>query len=200
MKLKVEGKLAIKNPSETQITSELSALTEEGATFAILDRSDQAYIQVGKSDQGYVLEYQEGSVKDHHSSERTDLTIDEVILAFRDYASGVDSWKDRHSWSQVRIGGTNREPSWVRTTSITGFILLIAVIGISAILGIIMMENRRSVLPVALITLGSYALVLISIPEFFEEHFPRRLRAVRARTAIFMAVVFTCFLIYQILR
>ncbi len=198
MKLKVEGKHAIKNPTEAQITHAVSSLTGEGATFAILDRSDQVYIQAGKSNHGFVLEYQNGSVKEHYRSDRTNLTVEDVISAFRDYAGGDDSWKDRHSWSRFRIGRNNDEPSWVRTTSIAGFTLLVAVVGIWVALGL-KLDNRKSILPMTLFTLGAYALVLISIPDFFEKGY-YRVRVLRAYAVILMSLVFTCLLIFQIIR
>lgn len=199
MTLKVEGKRAITNPTEEQITHAFSSLTGEGATFAILDRSSQIYIQAGKSEQGFVLEYQEGSVKEHYSSDRTDLSIDDVISAFRDFAAGINSWKGRLTWSKLRKEQNNREPAWVRTASITGFILLIAVGGICVAFGADL-DNRMSVLPIALFTLGSYALVMISIPEFFSDRSLRPFRVGRAYAAIFLSFVFTCLLIFQIIR
>jgi len=99
MKLETETGATIDNPSDEQIDSALRELVESGGGFAILSELEQVYIQTADNGMGEcTLEYREGSEENHYCSTSEELSIDEVIKAFQDYARSHKAWKNRFQW------------------------------------------------------------------------------------------------------
>ena len=99
MKLETESGTTIEHPTDEQIDSTLRELVSSGGGFAILSQSEQVYIQTAENDEGEcTLEYREGSVENHFCCTSEELSIDDVIGAFQDYANNNDAWKTRFPW------------------------------------------------------------------------------------------------------
>lgn len=73
---------------------------EEG--FVILSLSTQTYVQVaGTPQDGYVLEYRDGTPDQHYSCENPNLTEDEVIGVFLHFFAQDDEWKQCVPWTST---------------------------------------------------------------------------------------------------
>ena len=76
MRLEINGNLLSKNPDDQTIAQAHQNLMEEGDPFAILSKTEMTYIQTaGGSEEGFVLEYQDGSLDRHFrcSDEQLDI-------------------------------------------------------------------------------------------------------------------------------
>ncbi|MFC0540529.1 hypothetical protein [Kutzneria chonburiensis] len=70
-----------------------------------LDRPDGTYVQVGLGlgpdapDGHYSLEHRDGATERHVRVFVTDLDV--VAAAFRAFASGDETWRSAHTWTEV---------------------------------------------------------------------------------------------------
>jgi hypothetical protein len=139
MKLETESGAAIEHPSDEQIDSTLRELVSSGGGFAILSQSEQVYIQTAENGEGEcTLEYREGSEENHFCCTNEELSIDDVIGAFQEYANTNDAWKARFLWrplymdpdaelQQAASESSSSEPSAAGKSGCLGMVLLIAV-------------------------------------------------------------------------
>jgi hypothetical protein len=73
--------------------------------FAILQRADEWYAQVGYGDQvgapagTYVLEYREGSADRHFHTHTRDIV--EATRFLQEFLAGTENWKRRHLWQPL---------------------------------------------------------------------------------------------------
>jgi hypothetical protein len=104
MTLHVENQKKINDPSREQIMEAISSLRTPSPSFAILSHSRMEYVQIafGKGG-GLVLEYQDGSIKDHFQSKRSDLTATEVADVFYAFGNGQTNWKHSLEWDRTEI-------------------------------------------------------------------------------------------------
>ena len=66
------------------------------------------YMQTsGGGSDGFVLEYQAGSIEQHFRHEGPDLSLPEVVRAFQSYASGDDAWQTSIAWAREESGASN---------------------------------------------------------------------------------------------
>jgi hypothetical protein len=87
------------DPSASQIAEELAALSGGGDSFAVLSRDELTYIQAaGARSEGFVLEYQEGSIDQHYRSTEDNLHLSTVTDVFQLYAVGDSAWRSRATW------------------------------------------------------------------------------------------------------
>tara|TARA_R110002096_G_scaffold54881_3_gene141403 strand:+ start:657 stop:1079 length:423 start_codon:yes stop_codon:yes gene_type:complete len=99
MRLIVNGDAVTKPLNAALIRDSINSLTGEGDSFAILEKSEQIYIQTsGGPEHGFVLEYRDGSEAQHYSCSNFELTADEVILAFQSYLSNDGKWRTELEW------------------------------------------------------------------------------------------------------
>ena len=92
MKLETESGAAIEHPTDGQIDVTLKELVESGGGFAIISQSEQVYIQTAENGEGdCTLEYREGSEENHFCCTNEELSIDDVIGAFQQYANNNDA-------------------------------------------------------------------------------------------------------------
>jgi hypothetical protein len=100
-------------------------MTPAGPTFLILSRSRFSYLQVAivASDR-FLLEYQEGGVKEHYQSVRHDLSRDDVVRCFEAYRQGADSWRDGNEWRRIDPSGRD---VWDRVSSVLTLVAIILV-------------------------------------------------------------------------
>src|SRR5262245_27991556 len=108
MDLTTGGGIAVSDPSAAQIAEVLAALPGRIDSFAILAKSELTYMQAaGGPADGFVLEYQAGSIEQHYWSVRDDLPLSTVTEAFQLYAAGDDSWQKLATWQKKQISGTS---------------------------------------------------------------------------------------------
>lgn len=94
------------NPTPDRIAETLRQLSARN-WFAVLQRDDDRYVQVGFGEQAgmhpemYVLERRDGSAEDHYRTLAAD--IDKVITAFQSYAQADASWTSRFSWQKIEL-------------------------------------------------------------------------------------------------
>jgi hypothetical protein len=89
----------IQDPTAQQIQQVLTWLPPGDTAFAILGQSEQVYIHAyGCEENGFMLEYREGS--DDRQFRATDygLPLDTVVEAFRKYAAGDPSFAQGLEW------------------------------------------------------------------------------------------------------
>jgi hypothetical protein len=96
----------INNPSR-QLLHQALAQLGTGGWFAILERDDGWYVQVGVGTQAgtrsgtYALERQDGDPSEHYRTNVTDLG--EVVAAFTGFAEGDPDWSRRFAWQPYQL-------------------------------------------------------------------------------------------------
>ena len=99
LKVYIEGEYEaeISPPDDDDILKALSKIEEKSADrHVILARSDLSYMQTD----GFVLEYQEGSVDYHCYCPNGFVSADNAAQAFLSYARGDDEWKQAFQWER----------------------------------------------------------------------------------------------------
>lgn len=73
--------------------------------FCILGRTDEEYIQFYHNDEdGFELEYRDGSHEQHFAEASGELSIDDVVDAFVGYLQHDERrWKSNHTWNRVEF-------------------------------------------------------------------------------------------------
>ena len=99
MELIVSGRTTPGPVTNSLIDESIRSLTGEGDSFAILAQADQVYMQTsGGPENGFVLEYRNGSAEEHYSCSNFELTADEVIWAFQSYLAKDGQWQSQLEW------------------------------------------------------------------------------------------------------
>jgi hypothetical protein len=80
------------------------ALPGRADPFAILAMQKLTFVQTCWTPEGFVFEYQIGSV-DQHFVANTLLTADEVVKAFSEFLAGSNEWCSRYEFSPKKIRG-----------------------------------------------------------------------------------------------
>ena len=79
--------------------------SKEDDPFAILSGSDDlTFMQTLLTPHGFSLEYQEGSLEAHYETVRSDLSAQEIIEAFSNYADGNTTWRHRFDFRRLEVG------------------------------------------------------------------------------------------------
>lgn len=95
----------IVNPTPAKIKQALRGLLGDDS-FAIYEKSGSGltYMQTsGTPENGFILEYQAGSIDAHFACTNTALTLEEVQEIFVCYATGDDRWRTEYSWEPMEI-------------------------------------------------------------------------------------------------
>jgi len=101
MMLTIDGEFTTESPSDNTILEAISALRDDPNSFMILGHSDRTYIQSINRGDGYLIEYQEGSLDTHHASANNDLeqkTVEEIFIR---YNNNDASWRDIIEWKPL---------------------------------------------------------------------------------------------------
>ena len=112
MKLVVNGGPVDKPVSDKLIEESIYSLAGEGDSFIILSKDEMTYMQTsGDVKNGFILEYQNGSLEQHFSCINPELTTKQVIKAFQSYHAQDGKWKTELSWGKEELesassGGT----------------------------------------------------------------------------------------------
>lgn len=100
MELQLGNEQKIESPTEEDIRSGISRVA-----FAILGPKPETYIQCAKRSRSapgeYMLEYQDGSLKEHHRAIDRPITLERVAAAFCKYAKNDESWKADFQWENI---------------------------------------------------------------------------------------------------
>jgi hypothetical protein len=99
MKITCSTGAEINDPTLEQIIDVLSGLDDRENNYAILSQNEQNYIQTsGNVIEGFRIEYQEGSWRDHFLTARDDISFGEVVDSFKQYAQQDASFKENFDW------------------------------------------------------------------------------------------------------
>lgn len=98
MRLRLENGTTLDDPVDDAIFAALVGLADE---FAILEQSEMTYMQTtGNVEDGFALEYQEGSKGEHFIADGK-APLDKLVLAFQSYAAGTDAWRSMFDWERM---------------------------------------------------------------------------------------------------
>jgi len=90
--LKLESGTTIKDPKYEDFPKALRELNEDISVFAILELDDRFLQTTGNKKDGYIIEYQEGGIKNHHKLKER-FSIEQVIDIFQRYSKNIISWE-----------------------------------------------------------------------------------------------------------
>jgi hypothetical protein len=99
VRLELEGGTTIEHPTDGDIADALASLQQGDNSFAILGQTEMTYLQASGGDgDGFVLEYQDGSLVEHYHSIDRAIPLDRVIRTFQKYGRGDTSWRAETKW------------------------------------------------------------------------------------------------------
>ena len=108
------------------IEQSIRGLTQEADSFAILEKSHMYYIQTaGDPKNGFVLEYQDGSLEEHFSCTDGHIDTNKVIKAFQSYLAQDRRWLQDFNWEKESLASGGSKSAG----------LVVAVVGIVVIIG-----------------------------------------------------------------
>ncbi len=87
---------------KTKLADLLKMIKKTDDPFLIVSDSEMTYIQVFWTSKGYIVEYQEGSIKKHYESVKR-VTMTEARKSIELYMDGDKSWKDRIEYVKMKI-------------------------------------------------------------------------------------------------
>jgi hypothetical protein len=87
----------------------IPALAGQEDPFAILSpgAEDMTYMQTLWTPDGYLVEYQDGSLERHFCTVRADLSAEDVIAAFQSYAAGEGAWRTMFEYERIELDETD---------------------------------------------------------------------------------------------
>lgn len=98
--LKMRWGNKLQEPSLPHIREAIEGFRKDSDSFAILAKSRLTYMQAtGSKQEGYDLEYQEGSIDEHYEC-MNELTQEDVIAALQAYRVGDGGWKSKFEWEK----------------------------------------------------------------------------------------------------
>lgn len=116
----------IESPTGAEIESALRSLPGGQESFAILSRSEQVYVQTsGGRDEGFVLEYRDGSQERHFRCTDPRLPLETVVRAFRAYLEGGTEFRSELEWElDAPSQGGPRRVGWIIIGVLGAFLLV----------------------------------------------------------------------------
>ena len=104
MELTLNGEIVDRDIDDALIDESLQSLSEDDS-FMILAKDEMTYMQTtGDPGNGFILEYQEGSMDEHYSCAHPVLGLSEVSRAFKQYLHGDERWKSDLRWEKEGYG------------------------------------------------------------------------------------------------
>jgi hypothetical protein len=131
VKLTTEDGTVVLDPSSSQLQDALDRLGLRGNGYAVLEASEDHYLQViGSRADGYLAEYREGSSeRTHHSSTTGDLPHPQMIELLEAYRVG-GPWKASITWrAGFNDGRASRPPARAQKA----LLILFAFIGVVSV-------------------------------------------------------------------
>lgn len=93
-----------KEASISLLSTAIIALEGKDNPFLILSKTHMTYMQVLWTPDGFVLEYQEGSIAKHYVVEKL-ISADAARAALIHYLNGIDDWKSAYEFSNKGLIG-----------------------------------------------------------------------------------------------
>ena len=90
--------------TEALIDTTISALKSEPDSFAILGKDEMNYVQALKTEKGFVVQFQNGSLDEHYEF-NTYLSRPQTIGLFKEYFFGNKNWQGNLEYSKVDLRG-----------------------------------------------------------------------------------------------
>ncbi|MGJ8638788.1 MAG: hypothetical protein ACSHYA_05300 [Opitutaceae bacterium] len=101
MKFETENNPPKSNPSTEDVSTGILSIDGEATTFAILSMDDMTYLQTaGSVSDGFVLEYQNGSMDEHYRASNETIETEKIIQVFEAFRNGDVSWFDEFEWNK----------------------------------------------------------------------------------------------------
>jgi hypothetical protein len=114
------------DPDEPTIAQVLASLDGRHRALATLGRSEFAYVQAsGSVDDGFAVEYQEGSLDQRYRSRPAALPLARTTEMFLKYARGDSSWRDGLEWEHIpfALPQTHWSGTWVGFAILLGLVI-----------------------------------------------------------------------------
>lgn len=121
----------INEPVTTDLIARyIRSLGGDGDSFAILARGPQVYMQTaGDDDDGFMLEYRNGSESEHYVCSNPHLTHNDVIQAMQRYLENDSRWKTDIEWQPQSFEYKHRRVTpWIVLGSLFAMAALILVL------------------------------------------------------------------------
>ncbi|MFT7562123.1 MAG: hypothetical protein ACI93R_004057 [Flavobacteriales bacterium] len=90
--------------SEELVRNVVSKLKEEPDSFAILSKDETNYVQVLMTENGFMVQFQNGSLNEHYEFD-TYLSRPKAISIMLAYLNSDDIWQGELSYSKINTGG-----------------------------------------------------------------------------------------------
>jgi hypothetical protein len=87
---------------KAKVAELLKQIKKTDDPFLIVEESEMTYMQVLWTSKGYIVEYQEGSIKKHFQSIEK-VTMTEAKKSIELYLDGDLAWKDRIEYEKIKI-------------------------------------------------------------------------------------------------
>ncbi len=119
---------AFDDPDPETIAKILASLDGSRHALATLARSELTYLQVtGSVQRGFALEYQEGSLDQHHRSRAANLPLYRVSDVFQRYARGDGAWRQCVDWEHVphRPAKASWSGTWIGLAVVLALVIAI---------------------------------------------------------------------------
>ena len=91
--------------TEHLIDSSISTLKGEVDSYAILAADEMNYVQALATENGFVVQFQNGALDEHYEFD-TYLSRPQTIQLFQAYLQGIKNWQGNLSYSKVQIMST----------------------------------------------------------------------------------------------
>lgn len=105
MRLTVDGDEVSERVSSDLLERSIRSLDGTGDSFVILSKEEMTYLQTsGDPRNGFVLEYQNGTLEEHYSCIEPNLNAEQVVRAFQQYYSNDSRWKSDLRWEKAGFG------------------------------------------------------------------------------------------------
>jgi hypothetical protein len=102
LELYLEDGTTRRDPSPEAIANALGDLGRPGNQTATLERGPSAYVLVyAHTRDSCALEYREGPDAPQMVSTDPDISVDQVVRLFQDYAAGADGWRSGIAWGPL---------------------------------------------------------------------------------------------------
>lgn len=124
MELVIDGTSVDKPIDNSLIEESIRSMTGEGDSFVILSKDEMTYLQTsGGPTEGYILEYQEGTLEEHYSCVEPSLDTEQAVRIFQCYLSGDSRWRTDYKWEKGGFGSSPIDSRHAKTFVFIGVLI-----------------------------------------------------------------------------
>ncbi len=124
MQLIIGGNKVNEEVTNSLIERSIWGLKDETDSFAILEKDEMHYIQTsGDSENGFILEYQNGSIEEHFTCTNEPIDTNRVIKAFQSYLAQDRKWITEYTWEKENLSSSGGRSAIV-VMAVLGFIIV----------------------------------------------------------------------------